>query len=68
MPEKKIQITIHEDGKISAKTDGFKGETCLEALEALLGAETQLTRLDTTDEYNQHVNQQQSQQLKNRKP
>lgn len=68
MREKRIQITLHDDGKISVHTDGFKGETCLEALEALLGTETHLSKLDTTDEYTQQISTQNIQQLKNKKP
>lgn len=36
MPEQKITLTIDDDGAISAKTSGFKGESCLEALDELL--------------------------------
>lgn len=36
MPEQKIVITIDDDGAITAKTAGFKGESCLEALDDLL--------------------------------
>lgn len=52
MREEKIIITIDEDGKISAKTKGLKGELCLEELEELLAHEP-LGKLKTTDEYNQ---------------
>jgi hypothetical protein len=65
MSEKRIIITIEQDGKIVAKTDGFKGETCLEALEALLGADTHLSKLSTTDEYNQRIQSKNSQNIKN---
>ena len=36
-------MTIDADGKMSAKTDGLKGETCIEELEALL---SELAELD----------------------
>lgn len=65
MPEKRIIITLNDDGTIKAQTEGFKGETCLEALEALLGTETQLDRITPTDEFNQHVETRNSQQQKN---
>jgi hypothetical protein len=65
MPEKRIIITLNDDGTIKAQTDGFKGESCLEALEALLGTDAQLTQLNTTDEFSQHVENRNSQQQKN---
>ena len=36
MREQRITVTIDANGKMSAKTDGLKGETCIEELEALL--------------------------------
>ena len=36
MKEQRITVTINADGKMSAKTNGIKGETCIEELEALL--------------------------------
>lgn len=53
MPEQQITLTIDEEGAITAKTSGFKGEACLEALEELLGDTTGLIQVKTTDEYNQ---------------
>jgi len=53
MPEQKIVITIGEEGEISAKTNGFKGESCLEALNDLLDFEGTVTSLKTTDEFRQ---------------
>ena len=43
MREQRITVTIDADGKMSAKTDGLKGETCIEELEALL---SELAELD----------------------
>ncbi|MDR1318719.1 MAG: DUF2997 domain-containing protein [Treponema sp.] len=37
MAEQRIEITIDQDGKIEASSEGFKGETCLAELEKLLG-------------------------------
>ncbi|WP_105213236.1 DUF2997 domain-containing protein [Pseudoalteromonas sp. T1lg22] len=51
MPEQKITLTIDEDGAISAKTSGFKGESCLEALDELLNLEGVVSSVKKTDEY-----------------
>ena len=40
MKEQRITVTIDADGKMSAKTSGLKGETCIEELEALLDPES----------------------------
>ncbi|MDO6639736.1 DUF2997 domain-containing protein [Shewanella sp. 5_MG-2023] len=53
MPEQQITLTIDEEGAITAKTNGFKGEACLEALEEILGDTTGLIQVKTTDEYHQ---------------
>ncbi|MBB1505395.1 DUF2997 domain-containing protein [Pseudoalteromonas sp. SG41-1] len=51
MPEQKIVITIDDDGVITAKTAGFKGESCLEALEDLLELNGVVGEVKKTDEY-----------------
>ncbi len=53
MPEQKITLTIDDDGAISAKTSGFKGESCLEALDELLDLEGVVSGVKKTDEYHQ---------------
>ncbi|AGH81077.1 hypothetical protein PCNPT3_05675 [Psychromonas sp. CNPT3] len=53
MPEQQITLTIDEEGAITAKTSGFKGEACLKALEELLRDTTGLIQVKTTDEYHQ---------------
>ncbi len=53
MAEQKIIITIEEDGKIKAETQGIKGEVCLEELQELLEDVGELTSLKKTDEYYQ---------------
>ena len=50
MAEQKITLIIDEEGTISAKTDGFQGEACIDALEELLDAMT-ITQVRTTDDY-----------------
>lgn len=54
MAEQKITLIIDEEGTISAKTDGFQGEACIDALEELLDAMT-ITQVRTTDDYHQKV-------------
>ena len=54
MAEQKITLIIDEEGAVSAKTEGFKGETCLAALEQLL-EEQPIATSRTTDEFNQSV-------------
>ena len=51
MPEQKVILTIDDEGKITAKTDGFKGEACLEAVESLLEQELNVVNIRKTDEY-----------------
>ena len=58
MPEQKITLTIDDDGAITAKTSGFKGESCLEALDELLNLEGVVSNVKKTDEYHQHQTQQ----------
>lgn len=53
MAEQRIVITIDENGKIDAKTDGIKGETCLDELSELLEMEQALMKISKTDEYYQ---------------
>ena len=58
MPEQKITLTIDDDGAITAKTSGFKGESCLEALDELLNLEGVVSNVKKTDEYLQQQTQQ----------
>lgn len=55
MAEQRITLTIDEKGAITAKTHGFKGEACLDALESLLDLENNITSLKKTDEFHQNV-------------
>ncbi|MCY0966206.1 DUF2997 domain-containing protein [Parathalassolituus penaei] len=57
MPEQKITLTINDDGAITAKTSGFKGESCLEALDELLNLEGVVSNVKKTDEYHQEQTQ-----------
>ena len=51
MKEQRITVTIDADGKMSAKTNGLKGETCIEELEALLSELAELDDVKHTREY-----------------
>lgn len=53
MPEQQVTLIIDEEGAITAKTSGFKGEACIEALEELLVDTTEVLQVKTTDEYHQ---------------
>lgn len=53
MPEQQITLTIDEEGAMTAKTSGFKGDACIEALQELLGDTPDLIQVKTTDEYHQ---------------
>jgi hypothetical protein len=57
MPEQRIVVTIDGNGKISAETEGIKGEVCVDALQKLLGEVADLESISKTDEYFQQVEQ-----------
>ena len=53
MSEQKIVIIIDKEGGITAKTSGFKGKSCLEALDELLDLEGVVSSMKKTDEFQQ---------------
>ena len=53
MKEQRITVTIDADGKMSAKTSGLKGETCIEELEALLSELAEIEDVKHTREYHE---------------
>jgi len=53
MSEERIVITIDNNGGLTAKTSGFKGETCVEALSELLDLGDNCTQFKKTDAYYQ---------------
>jgi hypothetical protein len=53
MAEHRIEITIDQDGKISALTEGIKGEMCLDKLQELLGELDDMDSVSKTDEFYQ---------------
>ncbi|WP_297205563.1 DUF2997 domain-containing protein [uncultured Brachyspira sp.] len=59
MREERITITINEDGSLNVKTDGIKGEACLDEVNALLDEISNIKDIKKTDEYNQKINTQQ---------
>lgn len=55
MAEQRIIVTIDENGKIDAATNGIKGEMCLAELQELLDDFENLQSVKKTDEYYQSV-------------
>ena len=53
MAEQRITLTIDENCKISASTDGLKGEMCLTELQEILDDFENLQSVKKTDEYYQ---------------
>ena len=53
MAEHRIVVTIDENGKINASTDGIKGEMCLDDLKSLLEDIADFESVKKTDEYYQ---------------
>lgn len=53
MAEQRITITIDENGKIDAATNGIKGEICLTELQELLDENEMMQSVKKTDEYYQ---------------
>jgi len=53
MAEQRVVVTIDENGKINASTEGIKGEMCLDELQDLLGELADLESITKTDEFYQ---------------
>lgn len=66
MAEQRIVITIDENGKINASTDGIKGEMCLKEVQALLDDGETLQSLKKTDEFYQTTEIRENHILKNK--
>ena len=64
MREERITITINEDGSLNVKTDGIKGEACLEEVNALLDELSNIKEIKKSDEFNQKINTQNKNTLK----
>jgi len=63
MPEQQVILSIDEEGKITAKTHGFKGEACLDAVEELFDQELNIISVKKTDEYFQKNEEVQNRQV-----
>lgn len=59
-----IIINIDEDGKIEAKTNGFKGKVCLDALDEILEGLEEVSKVEKTSSYYQRINLKQKSYLK----
>ncbi|MFA7171116.1 MAG: hypothetical protein WC180_03930 [Candidatus Paceibacterota bacterium] len=55
MPEQRVTIEINEDGNITAKTSGFYGDICMDALTDILGEEEVPMTIKPSDDYYQHI-------------
>lgn len=55
MSEQRIVVEIGPDGSITAKTDGFKGETCMDALQEILGGSEVFRSVKPTDDFYQET-------------
>jgi len=64
--EQRIVVTIDENGKINASTDGIKGEMCLTELQELLDDFDNLQSIKKTDEYYQSETVSNKNLIKNR--
>lgn len=67
MPEQQIILTIDENGKITAKTHGFKGEACIDAVAELMDEELNVVSVKKTDEWYQQVTTQQTNLVSNKR-
>lgn len=67
MAEQRIVITIDENGKINASTEGIKGEACLDELQQLLGDLADLSSMRKTDEFYQASELRTQKKIQNKK-
>lgn len=67
MAEQRIVITIDENGKINASTEGIKGEMCLDELQELLGSFEELQSINKTDEFYQSNELKSQNKIQNKK-
>lgn len=67
MAEQRIIITIDENGKIEATTEGLKGEVCLTDLQKILESDIATMSIKKTDEYYQQNELSVSNTIKNKK-
>ena len=55
MGEQRIIIEIAPDGSIKARTEGFKGDVCMDALQDLLGEKETFMSVKPSDEFYQET-------------
>ena len=55
MAEQRITIEIDNEGRITAKTLGFKGDACMEELQKLLDGVISPSEIRPTDDYYQQT-------------
>ena len=67
MGEQRIIIEINPDGSIKAKTDGFKGETCMTAIQDLLGKDEFFASVKPSDEFYQETRIEQNDKIEQRR-
>ncbi|MEI8202839.1 MAG: hypothetical protein WCH34_07500 [Bacteroidota bacterium] len=67
MAEQRIIITIDENGKINAATDGIKGEICVDELQELLGNFEEIQSISKTDEFFQSNELKSQNKIQNKK-
>ncbi|MEZ4935958.1 MAG: DUF2997 domain-containing protein [Crocinitomicaceae bacterium] len=67
MAEERIVITIDENGKINASTEGVKGDLCLDQLQELLSSLEELQSIIKTDEFYQTNELKSQNKIQNRK-
>lgn len=67
MAEQRITLTIDENGKINASTDGLKGEMCLTELQEILDQNEILQSVKKTDEFYQTQEIIVNKEIKNKK-
>ncbi|SFG68143.1 DUF2997 domain-containing protein [Neptunomonas qingdaonensis] len=67
MAEQQIILTIDGNGKLTAKTHGFKGDTCIDAVAELMDQGFNVVSVKTTDEYYQQATVQHSNLVSNKR-
>ena len=48
---KKINVIIHDDGKLDVETDGFKGESCVTKIKELFDEFLEIDNFDLKSDY-----------------
>lgn len=67
MGEQRIIIEIGPDGSIKAKTDGFRGDACMTAIQELLGKDEFFASVKPSDEFYQETGIEQTDKIEQRR-